>query len=286
VYEAIGRRGEPRALKVLREVHLGSREATARLVREGRALAALDHPNVVRIEDAGVTADGRPFLVMPLLRGQSLRQRLDARGPLSAGAAVAVALDVLAGLAAAHRAGIIHRDVKPANVFLARPAADRPGILGRDRRARRPAAGGPERAILLDFGVAKVIGESLDSTTGGHVLGTPRYLAPEQILGGRVDGRTDVYAAGLVLFEAIAGRGPFPAGDPIEAMRAHLHTPAPRLRALLSVPTTIDRAVARAVAKAPALRWQTAAAMAEALAPGEAPRQGGARAARARAGSR
>jgi serine/threonine-protein kinase len=266
VYEVIGRRGELRALKVLRPMYTGSREAEARLIQEGRALAALDHPHVVGIEDAGTTADGRPFLIMPRLRGETLRERLAAEGPLAAADAVDVVLQVLDGLAAAHRAGIVHRDVKPANVFLARRGGARPGVLGRDRRARPAAARSPEIAVLLDFGIAKLIGDTQGPTTGGHVLGTPRYIAPEQILGGKVDARTDVYAVGLLLFEAIAGRGPFPAGDAIEVMRAHLHVPPPRLRALRAVPPAIDRAVARAVAKAPALRWPSARAMADALA--------------------
>ncbi|MCC6559133.1 MAG: serine/threonine protein kinase [Polyangiaceae bacterium] len=273
VYEVAGRRGERRALKVLRPQLVGSREAASRLAHEVRALAALDHPRVVRVEDAGVTADGRPFLVMPLLSGETLRERLDRRGPLSTGAAVAMTLEVLEGLSAAHRAGIVHRDIKPANVFLARPGAAGPG-----RRARRPSARAPEAAILLDFGVAKVIGDACASTDD-HVLGTPRYLAPEQILGGRVDARTDVYAVGLLLFEAIAGRGPFPVPDVIDAMRAHLYTPPPRLGALLGVPDSVDRAVSRAMAKAPAKRWQTAAAMADAL----LGRDAAARAARPRA---
>lgn len=267
VYEAIGRRGEARALKILRQERARSREASARLVQEARALAAVDHPHVVRVEDAGVTADGRPFLVMPLLLGETLRRRLDARGPLPPSAAVGVARQVLSALAAAHRAGIVHRDVKPANVFLARDPA-RPGALGRTRRERW-AAGAPGdlgRALLLDFGIAKLRWTGAELTSGEHVIGTPRYLSPEQILGGQVDARTDVYALGLILFEAITGRSPFAADDPIALMRAHLTEPPPRLRDLAGVPPALDHAVARAIAKAPALRWQTAEAMSEALA--------------------
>jgi len=264
VFEALGRRGEPRALKILRAAHAGAREATARLFQEARALAALDHPHVVRIDDAGVTADGRPFLVMPLLVGETLRERLTARGPLAPRAAAQVTREVLGALSAAHRAGIVHRDVKPANVFIGRPGAARPAVLGRSRRERWGTALG--RVTLIDFGVAKLSWGATDLTTGAHVVGTPRYLAPEQILGGQVDARTDVYAAGLLLFEAIAGRAAFPSGDALEVMRAHLHAPAPRLRDVTGAPRALDHVVARALHKTPALRWQTAQAMADALA--------------------
>ena len=266
VYEAIGPRGEVRAVKLLRPERARSGDARARLRLEARALAALDHPHVVRIENSGVTADGRHFLVMPLLPGETLRARLDARGPLPAGVAGELAGQMLSALSAAHRAGIVHRDVKPANVFLARNAV-RSAALGRSRCERWTSAHPSDlgRVVLLDFGIAKVTwGGAL--TTGDHVVGTPRYLAPEQILGGRIDARTDIYSLGLVLFEAIAGRSPFPDPDPIALMRAHLRTIPPRLRAVAGASPALDEVVARAIEKAPGLRWQTANEMAEALA--------------------
>ncbi|WP_437673728.1 serine/threonine-protein kinase [Sorangium sp. So ce131] len=280
VFEATGRRGELRALKLLRAMHDGSSEVGARLVQEGRALSALSHPHVVKVEEVGVTSDGRPFLVMPRLFGETLRERLDARGPLPTAAAVRIAIQVLGGLSAAHRAGIVHRDVKPANVFLAQA---RGGAQG---------AEGAESAVLIDFGIAKVSCDGLEPSTGSHVLGTPRYLSPEQILGGEIDARTDVYAVGLLLFEAITGRGPFHVVDSMAVMRAHLNTPAPRLRSLLWVPPALDHAVARALEKAPGLRWQTADAMAAALAEvqedggGEAPSRGGGEGAAPQGGER
>lgn len=280
VFEVTGRRGQLRALKLLRAMHEGSSEVGARLVQEGRALSALSHPHIVKVEEVGVTSDGRPFLVMPRLFGETLRERLDARGPLAMEAAVRIAIEVLGGLAAAHRAGIVHRDIKPANVFLAQPDD---GAAGAADPEGAPAAPGVERAVLIDFGIAKVGGDGLEPSTGSHVLGTPRYLSPEQILGGEIDGRTDVYAVGLLLFEALTGRGPFPIVDSMAVMRAHLHTPAPRLSSLLRVPPVLDDAVARALEKAPGLRFQTADAMAAALAEaqggdggGETPERGGA----------
>ncbi|MGK4001698.1 serine/threonine-protein kinase [Sorangium sp. So ce1036] len=277
VFEVTGRRGQLRALKLLRAMHEGSSEVGARLVQEGRALSALSHPHIVKVEEVGVTSDGRPFLVMPRLFGETLRERLDARGPLATAFAVRIAIEVLGGLEAAHRAGIVHRDIKPANVFLAQPDG------GAAAAASRAAAPDVARAVLIDFGIAKVSCDGLDPSTGSHVLGTPRYLSPEQILGGEVDARTDVYAVGLLLFEAITGRGPFPIEDSMAVMRAHLHTPAPRLRSLLRVSRALDDAVARALEKAPGLRFQTADAMAAALAEAqgedggtEAPEGGGA----------
>ncbi|WP_437997470.1 serine/threonine-protein kinase [Sorangium sp. So ce185] len=266
VFEVTGRRGQLRALKLLRAMHEGASEVGARLVQEGRALSTLSHPNVVKVEEVGVTSDGRPFLVMPRLFGETLRERLDARGPLAIPAAVRIAIQVLGGLAAAHRAGIIHRDIKPANVFLAQVSGAEQGAADLESGPSAPEA---EHAVLIDFGIAKVTREGLGPPTGSNVLGTPRYLSPEQIRGEDVDARTDVYAVGLLLFEAITGRGPFPVVDSMAVMRAHLSTPAPRLRSLLWVPPALDHAVARALEKDPGLRWQTADAMAAALAEGE-----------------
>jgi eukaryotic-like serine/threonine-protein kinase len=259
VFEVVGSDGELRALKLLRALHEGSTDVAARLVQEGRALLSLDHPHLVKVEEVGVAADGRPFLVMPRLCGETLRERLDSSGPLKPSSAVSIAIQVLGGLAAAHSAGIVHRDVKPANVFLAQA---QPGALDASSGAPGPTT---EHAVLLDFGIAKVTGGAIEPTTGAHVLGTPRYLSPEQILGGEVDSRTDVYAVGLLLFEAITGRGPFAVADSMAVMRAHLSTPAPRLRSLLWVHPALDHAVARALEKAPVHRWQTAEAMALAL---------------------
>ncbi|WP_437926132.1 serine/threonine-protein kinase [Sorangium sp. So ce291] len=266
VFEVLGRRGQLRALKLLRAMHEGSSEIGARLVQEGRALSALSHPHIVKVEEVGVTSDGRPFLVMPRLFGETLRERLDARGPLATPAAVRIAIQVLGGLAATHRAGIIHRDIKPANVFLAQVSGNEHGADDLECAPGTPGAPEIERAVLIDFGIAKVSCDGLEPSTGSNVLGTPRYLSPEQIRGEEVDARTDVYAVGLLLFEAITGRGPFPVVDSMAVMRAHLHTPAPRLRSLLWVPPALDHAVARALEKDPALRWQTADAMAAALA--------------------
>jgi eukaryotic-like serine/threonine-protein kinase len=249
VYEALAPGGARCAVKVLRPMFAALPDAVFRMELEVRALAALDHPSLVPVLDAGTTATGRSFFVMPLLEGETLRDRIARDGPMTPVEACAIAADVLAGLDAAHRAGVVHRDVKPANVFL---SPSRPGA--------------PARARVLDFGLAKLLEAPAGLTTETHVVGTPRYLSPEQILAGHVDARTDVYTAGLVILEMIAGRGPFAAVSPIQLMRAHVQDPPLRLRACVRVSTELDQAVARAVAKPPARRWPSARAFAEVLA--------------------
>ena len=252
VYEAAPPRGARCAVKVLRSVFADRPEAVFRLEQEGRALAALDHPSLVPVLDVGTTATDRPYFAMPLLEGETVKERLRRSGPLGAVEACAIVGDVLEGLDAAHQAGVVHRDVKPGNVFLPAPPAGAP-------RGTRP------RSILIDFGVAKLLAAEGRATTEAAIVGTPRYLAPEQILGGAVDARTDVYAAGLTLFEMITGRGPFDAAGPIDLMRAHLEDPARRLRDFAGVSADLDHAVARAVAKSPPQRWPSARAFAAVL---------------------
>jgi eukaryotic-like serine/threonine-protein kinase len=249
VYEAVGYDRVRRAVKVLRSVFVDTPEAVFRLEQEGRSLAALDHPSLVPVLDVGTTATGRPFFVMPLLEGETARDRLRRRGRIAPALAAGLVIEVLDGLDAAHQGGVVHRDVKPANLFL--PA----------RRA--PAQ--TRRCVLLDFGIAKLLGAPGAPTTDARIIGSPRYLAPEQILGGAVDARTDVYAAGVTLFEMIAGRGPFEDGGPVDLMRAHLEAPPPSLRALAPVSQQLDHAVSRALAKEPARRWPTARVFAAVL---------------------
>jgi serine/threonine protein kinase len=247
VYEALGPGRLRCAVKVLRSVFVDSPDAVFRLEQEGRTLSALDHPSLCPVLDVGTTRAGRPWFAMPLLAGQTVKDRLRRRGPLPAAEAVAIVGAALDALDAAHGAGVVHRDVKPGNLFL--PAG-------------RPAP----RCVLLDFGVAKLSDGPERQTTDARIVGTPRFLAPEQILGGKLDARTDVYAAGLTLFEMIAGRGPFDAAGPIDLMRAHLEDPPRPLRDFAAVSPELDHAVARAVAKQPARRWPSARAFAAVLA--------------------
>lgn len=251
VYEATGPTGDRFALKVLRATYRNAQQYANRLLQEGRLLAAIEHPHLVPVREIGVTRDGRPFLAMPQMTGQTLRGYLDQHGPIEPNAAALLLAGALDGLHETHRRGIVHRDVKPGNIFVT-----------------TKENGLPERALMFDFGIAKVAGAAAHHTTGNCILGTPRYIAPEQILGGRIDGRADVYAMGIVLFETIAARGPYDVlrgAEFDEHMRAHLAFSPRRLDDLSPASPALARVVARALEKAPGLRYPTAAAFAEAL---------------------
>jgi serine/threonine protein kinase len=187
VYEAAGEDGARVALKVLRFSGYDKTEVHRRFVREAKLSASVRHPNVVRVIDHGFEGNV-PFLVMPLLTGATLQSKLDETGPLSPAVAVSLVLEAAHGLAAAHAKGIIHRDFKPANV-----------ILQEVEDAVVPIVG--------DFGIAKVYDDDGSLTASGSVLGTPLYMAPEQFIDcKRVDARCDVWALGMVLYHALAGR--------------------------------------------------------------------------------
>ncbi|MCC6214054.1 MAG: protein kinase [Polyangiaceae bacterium] len=227
--------GKRFVLKALLRELAPREDLVARLRTEWRALARLEHPCIVAVTDAGTTADGVPFYVMERLEGETLSARLRRLPPLSLAEALDTAAGLLEGLAAAHEIGIVHRDVKPANVFLL-------------------AQGGVK---VLDFGVAKVLhGTAAVVTARGIAVGTPRYMSPEQVRGDRVDGRADLYAVGLLLFEMIGGRGPFDdIRDTNELLLAHVGRAAPRLGTIAAgVPREVDEIVASLLAKEPAER--------------------------------
>ena len=249
VYEVehaqLGRRA---ALKVLHRNHRDRPDLAARLREEARLLARLRHENLVEVFDLGVTADGRPYFAMPLLRGRDLREELNRAQALPPGVAMALAVQALDGLAAAHAAGLVHRDVKLENLFL-----EEDGTLK-----------------VLDFGIAKTVGEGdLERTAPGAPPGTPRNMAPEQCRGTRVDARADLYAVGLVLYELCAGRGPFDdlRGDGHALRFAHgVRRPLPPSRwSPYALGPAVDAVILRALAKAPEDRFQTATEMAAAL---------------------
>jgi len=244
--------GREVAVKVLGDALAGDRRAALRLRREARAAGRLVHPAIARVLDLGEDA-GRPYLVMELLHGESLAARLARAGPLAPAEAVRVVAAAADGLEVAHRAGIVHRDVKPGNVFVT----------------------GDGDVKLLDFGIASVANEA--ALTGGDLLGTAAYLAPERVLGHDATPAADVYALGVLLYELLAGRPPF-AGDsgPALAM-AHVHArPAPLGGVAPRVPPALAAACERALAKDPAARPPSAAAVAALLrstvAAGPAPR--------------
>jgi serine/threonine-protein kinase len=232
-----------------------------RLRVEAQALAAVTSEHVVSVSDLGLTPAGRPYVVMDRLQGRTLRQELDARGALPVLEAIGIVVQILKGLGAAHQLGIIHRDVKPDNVFL----------------CFDPEQKKPPLVKVLDFGIAKIQGPSGPAapvqaaqyaTEEGVLIGSPRFVAPEQVRFQAVDARTDVYAVGLILYTLIAGRGPFAhAADMLELLNAHVaEAPrAPSCFAAQVVAPELDRAILKALAKQPDQRFASADAFADEL---------------------
>ncbi|KUN36545.1 serine/threonine protein kinase [Streptomyces longwoodensis] len=225
----------PVAIKLLREDLASDEELVGRFVQERTALLGLDHPNVVSVRD--LVVDGNDLaLVMDLVRGTDLRTRLDRDRRLAPEAAVAITADVAEGLAAAHAAGVVHRDVKPENVLL-----DMQGPLG---------PGGSHRALLTDFGVAKLI-DTPKRTRATKIIGTPDYLAPEIVEGLPPRAAVDIYALATVLYELLAGFTPFGGGHPGAVLRRHVtESVAP----LPGIPDELWQLVVQCLAKAPASR--------------------------------
>jgi serine/threonine protein kinase len=233
------------AVKVL--IALDDDKLRARFEQEARATMELAHPNIVRVTDFHAPPDKPPFLVMELLEGESLRDRMKREKRLTIEDAVRIAIELCEALAHAHAAGVIHRDVKPPNVFLVKPEG---------------------RVKLLDFGIAKVRAEfGKVHTTTGTVLGTPSYFAPEQLLAKEIDGRTDVHAVGIVLYEMLSGQRPFMEENPVDLTAAILHRAPPPLEKLRpDVPKELVLAVHDALAKDRFSR-PTASELAKRLAP-------------------
>jgi hypothetical protein len=232
------------ALKVLSPQLDPSEETLARFLREARSAAALSHQRSTFIFGAGEYA-GQPYIVMELMPGRTLMDVIKEEGPLPVNRAVDYLLDVIEGLEAAHALGIIHRDVKPSNCFL--------------------DSGG--RIKVGDFGLSKSLVSDAALTRTGAFMGTPLFAAPEQVRGGVVDQRTDIYAVGATLFYLIAGRGPF-RGDPTAIIAQIASDPAPSLRNLCpAVPRDLDRIVARTLEKDPELRYAQLGQLRQALLP-------------------
>jgi hypothetical protein len=220
-------------------------DLVTRLRNEQRALGRLEHPSIVAVTDAGVTEANVPYFVMERLQGETLGARLKRQRRLPLIDALAVAVGVLEGLAAAHEIGVVHRDIKPQNILLV----------------------GGVHPKILDFGVAKMADVGRGITARGVAVGTPRYMSPEQASGEAVDGRSDLYAVGLVLFEALVGTGPFDdARDANEMLLAHLGREVPRLSTRVrGITPELDQFVAGMLAKEPQSRPPTARAAAASL---------------------
>ncbi|HEY1549955.1 MAG TPA: serine/threonine-protein kinase [Kofleriaceae bacterium] len=237
--------GRAVAIKILHDALPSELSARERFEREAKLMARLEHPHCVSVIDFGLHED-KPFLVMELVRGTSLLELLAKHGPLEPQRVAELMRQVLSGLAHAHELGIIHRDIKPANIMLTEKTG-----LG-------------EQVRILDFGLARPAIETTKLTTG-MVVGTPNYMAPEQIKGGALDARTDLYACGVMMFELLTGTKPFRADDPIAVVRKHLHDPVPKLSEGHPELDALEPIVTRALAKRPADRYASAEEMAAAI---------------------
>ena len=248
----------PVAVKFLQREMVGEHSLKPRFEREAMTLAALAHPNIVRLQDYGI-ARGSPFLVMEFVEGRTLRGLLnDEGGFLPVARALGLVRQMLHALAYAHERGIVHRDLKPANLIV------------------QSLPQQPEHVKVLDFGFAKFLpGSELDLgaqlTRAGHTFGSPPYMSPEHATGSPVDGRSDLYSVGILLFEMLTGTRPFD-GEIHELLRHHLVTPPPRLadrRAQLASYPELQRLVDRVLAKNREDRFADAGAFLNALARAE-----------------
>lgn len=231
------------AMKVLPPQPPEGAETTERFLREARTAAQLSHPNVVPVYHADEAGDWA-FFVMALIDGESLADRVRERGPLPVPEAVAILRDVAWALDYAHSRGVIHRDVKPENVMIER---------------------GTNRAVVTDFGIAHDV-RATRLTSQAHVLGTVHYMSPEQIGGGPLDGRSDLYALGVLSFHVLSGRLPFEDAATSALLVAHVTRPAPPLASVAAnVPAKLAAVVDRCLAKDPADRLATCAEFAEAI---------------------
>jgi eukaryotic-like serine/threonine-protein kinase len=233
------------AVKVLHAQLARDETFRVRFRREAVAAARLAHPNVVATFDTGTDGD-TAFIVMELVRGHSLRQLIAQEGQLDPAVAVRIAVQMARALEHAHRAGLVHRDVKPANVLMCDDAF------------------GNTQVKVTDFGIAKAAAEDADAdvelTEPGAIVGTAKYLSPEQAQGLTPDQRSDVYALGVVLYEMLSGRAPFEAATELGTAMAHVHGEPPRLRRLRSrIPRQLEAVVMQALAKDPTQRFQSAA---------------------------
>jgi eukaryotic-like serine/threonine-protein kinase len=245
IFLAKDRSGGPVALKILHPELLVS-VAADRFLREIRLASRLDHPHIARLLDSG-ERDWLIYYVMSYVEGATLRECLDNNRRLSLTETLRIADDLLGALAHAHAQGIIHRDVKPANVVIS-----------------------ADGAVLLDFGIARAVAASGTDqlTRSGIAVGTSTYMSPEQITAAvDIDHRCDLYSIGCVLFECLAGQPPFYHRNEAVVLQLHLTEPVPDVRTLRSdIPLELARGISRALAKRPQDRWDSATAMRDALA--------------------
>ncbi|MEV6053477.1 serine/threonine-protein kinase [Streptomyces sp. NPDC052107] len=235
------RLGRTVALKLLAPEYTRNDAFRRRFAQESRVAAAIDHPNIVPVFEAG-EFDGVLYIAMCYVSGQDLRALIDGEGPLAVPVALRIAAQLASALDAAHARDLVHRDVKPGNVLIAK-------VLDSDH---------PEHVYLTDFGLAKKSLSLTGFTTAGEFVGTLDYVAPERIAGRPVDGRADLYSLACVVHEMLAGAPPFQREDHLELLWAHQYDPLPVLsKERPDIPVAADDVLKKALAKAPDDRYDT-----------------------------
>ena len=257
VYEArhVRLTGRRFAVKIMHRAHLRNAELVRRFRREAETAHAAAHPNVVQVFDVADTPDGVPFIVTELLEGEDLADCLEREGKLGLDETIHIVRAVCAALCSAHAQGVVHRDLKPDNVFL----------LDRERMGLPP---GPPLVKLIDFGIARVEEtHEANRTRTGVIMGTPAFMAPEQARGERVDLRADVYAVGAILYRCLTGRLPYTGEDPASMLTALLtHEPEHPRAIAPEIPQSVELVIERAMARDPDDRWASLEDLDEALA--------------------
>lgn len=227
------------AIKVL-AAHAEEDELFERFKREAKAASSIEHPNAISIYDFGI-CDDAPYLVMQYIEGQSLKQALRERGAFPAERILKLAKEVASAMHVAHERGIVHRDLKPDNIMLTKDG----------------------EAVVLDFGIAKVLDAPESSVTRtGNIVGTPQYISPEQVGGKELDGRSDIYSLGVILYEMTTGRVPFEADSVMNMLMKHIREDPPAFRTLEppgDVPASLERIIMKMLEKDPASRHQSMA---------------------------
>jgi hypothetical protein len=260
----------PVALKVLKPELAARKESRQRFLREAQLAAAVKHDHVATVYQVGEER-GVPFLAMELLEGESLAARLEREARLPLAEVLRIGREMAEGLAAAHARGLVHRDIKPGNVWLETPASggpgkgdSPPGERGQSPFPGPPLAGG--RVKLLDFGLARSLGDDLHLTRTGMIVGTPSFMAPEQAEGAAVDARSDLFSLGVVLYRMVTGVLPFQGRDALGMLQAlATQTPAPARALNPDVPAALSDLIARLLARDPAGRPASAREVADAL---------------------
>jgi eukaryotic-like serine/threonine-protein kinase len=241
--------GRSAAVKVLKPELTEDATLVSRFINEAKAASAIRHPGIIEVLDFGVTEDGRSYLVMEFLEGESLGKRIETRKRLPDHEAAELGRGIARALDAAHAKGIVHRDLKPDNIFIV------------------PDIDTGERPKVLDFGIAKLADANSRNTQTGALMGTPMYMAPEQArAAAQIDHRADLYSLGCILYELVVGEPPFVGAGAGEIIALHMfETPVPPRKRVMSVSPVLEAVILKLLAKEPVDRFQSAAQVAEAL---------------------